>query len=545
MTFSRVSTTLAALLLTLAAAVAPTAAQTAPPQPAVQSPPVEAPDKPGTQDPPPEYRFPRPIFRGLQNYTLAKDDVVREIRTVFGDVTIEGRVEGDVMVIMGSLRMTSTAVVERSVLVVGGGVDIDAGAKINQDLVVVGGVVNAPPAFSPGGEHVVIGTPFFGDAVRDLLPWITKGLLWGRLIVPDIEWVWVVVLMFFFVYLTINTVVDRGVAATSDVIGDRPVSAFFAGLLVLLLSVPVLAIVAASVIGLAIVPFLVCGMILAAMIGKTAVARSIGRGVLRPALPEGRAAGFFAFLIGFGVLTIAYIVPVLGFVTWALTGVLGLGAATATLRAHMRRERKTVPPPAPPVVPATAPAGAPAAAAQYGEPPAAPVTAYVPLNAPSNPELTAAPDAGPDVPPLPPPVPPPLPPPSYTQGLAAYPRAMFLDRLAAFVLDCVLVAITNAMLNRHNDDGFYFFLLIAYHIAFWAWKGTTLGGIIVNLRVIRTDGADPRPADAVIRALSGIFSIVALGIGYLWMLQDPEKQTWHDKIAGTLVVKVPRELVMR
>jgi uncharacterized RDD family membrane protein YckC len=29
------------------------------------------------------------------------------------------------------------------------------------------------------------------------------------------------------------------------------------------------------------------------------------------------------------------------------------------------------------------------------------------------------------------------------------------------------------------------------------------------------------------------------------MLQDPEKQTWHDKIAGTLVVKVPRELVMR
>jgi uncharacterized RDD family membrane protein YckC len=137
------------------------------------------------------------------------------------------------------------------------------------------------------------------------------------------------------------------------------------------------------------------------------------------------------------------------------------------------------------------------------------------------------------------------PPPSYTQGLAQYPRAMFLDRLAAFVLDCVLVAIANAMLDRHNDDGFYFFLLLAYHIAFWTWKGTTLGGIIVNLRVIRTDGADPRPADAVIRALSGIFSIVALGIGYLWMLQDPEKQTWHDKIAGTLVVKVPRELVMR
>jgi uncharacterized RDD family membrane protein YckC len=441
-------------------------------------------------------------------------------------------------VIMGSLRMTSTAVVERSVLVVGGGVDIDAGAKINHDFVVVGGTVNAPTNFSPGGEHVVIGTPFFGDAVRDLLPWITQGLLWGRLIVPDLEWVWAVVLMFFFVYLTINTVIDRGVAATADVISDRPVSAFFAGLLVLLLSVPVLAIVAASVIGLAIVPFLMCGMILAAMIGKTAIARSIGRGVLRPALPEGRTAGFFGFIIGFGVLTIAYIVPVLGFVTWALTGVLGLGAATATLRAYMRRERKVVPPPVVPAAPVTTTPSAPA----FVEAPAAPVTAYVPLNAPldADPPVTPS-DPGPAVPPVPPPVPPP----SYTQGLAAYPRAMFLDRLAAFVLDCVLVAITNAMLNRHNDDGFYFFLLIAYHIAFWAWKGTTLGGIVVNLRVIRTDGTDPRPADAVIRGLSGIFSIVALGIGYLWMLQDPEKQTWHDKIAGTLVVKVPRELVMR
>jgi uncharacterized RDD family membrane protein YckC len=545
MTFVRLSSTLAALLLTLAAVAGPVAGQTASPASPAQPPAVEAPDPAAPQERPPEYRFPRPIFRGFQNYTLGKDDVVREIRTVFGDVTIEGRVQGDVMVVMGSLRLTSTAVVERSVLVVGGEVDIDAGARIDQDFVVVAGAVNAPPAFSPGHDHVVIGAPFVGEAVRDLLPWMTHGLLWGRLIVPDLEWVWLVVLMFFLAYLTINTVVDRGVAATADVIGERPVSAFFAGLLVLLLSVPVLAIVAASVIGLAIVPFLIAGMIAAALIGKVAVARSIGRGVTRPELPEGRIAALVAFVIGFGVLTLAYMVPVLGFVTWGLTGVLGLGAATATLRAHMRRERRTPPPPPAPAggIPAAAPmapVAAPSAApSMLVEQPAAPAGTYVPLNA-EQPTIPPAP--GPAAPPVPPPIPPP---PVYTQGLAAYPRAMFLDRLAAFVLDCVLVAITNAMLNRHNDDGFYFFLLIAYHIAFWAWKGTTLGGIIVNLRVIRTDGGDPRPADAVIRALSGIFSIIALGIGYLWMLQDPEKQTWHDKIAGTLVVKVPRELVMR
>jgi uncharacterized RDD family membrane protein YckC len=50
--------------------------------------------------------------------------------------------------------------------------------------------------------------------------------------------------------------------------------------------------------------------------------------------------------------------------------------------------------------------------------------------------------------------------------------------------------------------------------------------------------------DAVVRGLASIFSVAALGIGCLWMLQDPERQMWHDKIAGTYVIKVPRELLL-
>jgi uncharacterized RDD family membrane protein YckC len=47
-----------------------------------------------------------------------------------------------------------------------------------------------------------------------------------------------------------------------------------------------------------------------------------------------------------------------------------------------------------------------------------------------------------------------------------------------------------------------------------------------------------------VRGLTSIFSAVALGIGLFWMLNDAERQMWHDKIAGTVVVKVPRELVL-
>ena len=144
-------------------------------------------------------------------------------------------------------------------------------------------------------------------------------------------------------------------------------------------------------------------------------------------------------------------------------------------------------------------------------------------------------------PPLAPPVPP-----VFSQGLAQYPRATFLDRLAAFALYCILVAIANGLidLNQYENDGSFFFLLLCYHVAFWAWKGTTLGGIICGLRVIRMQGTDLRFADALVRGLSSVFSIAALGIGCFWMLQDPERQMWHDKIAGTLVVKVPRHMAL-
>ena len=114
----------------------------------------------------------------------------------------------------------------------------------------------------------------------------------------------------------------------------------------------------------------------------------------------------------------------------------------------------------------------------------------------------------------------------------------------------VLIAIASAFFRSAvvfrgpGDDGGFMFVVLLYIIGFTAWKGTTLGGIICGLRVVRTNGADLRFIDALVRGLSSIFSIAALGIGCLWMLNDAERQMWHDKIAGTIVVKVPRELVL-
>jgi uncharacterized RDD family membrane protein YckC len=163
---------------------------------------------------------------------------------------------------------------------------------------------------------------------------------------------------------------------------------------------------------------------------------------------------------------------------------------------------------------------------------------------------SAFPDEAPPV--VPPPVtagPPPSPvaaPPVLLGGLALYPRATFYDRVGAIVLDIVLLGITYNFFDRWwwRDEEAFFVLVLAYHIGFWAWKGTTLGGIICNLRVVRTSGENPRFIDALVRGMSAIFSVVALGLGCFWMINDSHRQMWHDKIAGTVVVKLPREMVL-
>jgi uncharacterized RDD family membrane protein YckC len=484
-----------------------------------------------TQEQPDEeriFRFNRPIVRVGQNFTLGQGESVREIHSGLADITIAGQVDDDVVVIVGSLHLMSTAKVGGSVLVVGGTLTVDSGATVDRDLLVMGGSLSTTGEFTPGGEQVVIGNLAVAHTLQAFVPWIMRGLLFGRPLVPDIAWIWAVVAIFFFIYVMVNALFANPVRVVADSVTARPLSSFLLGLLVLVLAVPAIVILAATVVGIAIVPFVLCGLVIGALIGKAGVMRATGRSVVPEEEDAGRVRAIVSLAIGFAVLTVAYMIPVLGFITWAITGAIGLGGAASAFRGALRREHPPRVRPPLPVEPApmaeSVPAGAPEPA--Y----AASASAFVPA---TNGPVDAATGAS-------------QPPPSVTvpTDLAVYPRASFLDRVAAFAVDAVLVAIAVNLLDLSRHDGWFPLLLVAYHIAFWAWRGTTLGGIVVGLRVIRVQGTDLRFPDALVRGLSGIFSLAAVGIGCFWMLQDPEKQMWHDKIAGTLVVKVPRHLVL-
>jgi uncharacterized RDD family membrane protein YckC len=69
-------------------------------------------------------------------------------------------------------------------------------------------------------------------------------------------------------------------------------------------------------------------------------------------------------------------------------------------------------------------------------------------------------------------------------------------------------------------------------------NGKTIGAMVLGIRVVPADGgARVSIGKALIRAVVAYVSGLVIALGYLWMLWDGNKQTWHDKAAGTYVVK--------
>jgi uncharacterized RDD family membrane protein YckC len=247
-------------------------------------------------------------------------------------------------------------------------------------------------------------------------------------------------------------------------------------------------------------------------------------------------------LVGGLIAMLLYAVPILGFLIFKLLGFFGFGAVVYTLllkqraRQSARADRYHAPPgPGPtPGAGATA-AGFTAAAA------ATMATAdSQQTSAAEGPEAAAAAGAASA--------------PADAQAspalLASLPRVGFLSRMVALLIDVLLIGvfmhITGSFFwgHDHSSDGFLLLLAI-YGALMWKLRGTTVGGIAMDHRVVRLDGRPIEWETAIVRALSCFLSILAVGLGFIWIAIDRDHQAWHDKIAGTVVVKVPKQLAYR
>lgn len=136
--------------------------------------------------------------------------------------------------------------------------------------------------------------------------------------------------------------------------------------------------------------------------------------------------------------------------------------------------------------------------------------------------------------------------------------AGFWIRALALLIDTALVwSITiPILLTVHGQaywesDSFFYspldFLLswvlpTIVEITFWHIRGASPGKMIVGVRIIDAKAGGPLTlAQCVGRYFAMYLSLLPLGMGFLWIGADARRQGWHDMLAGTLVVRRPRE----
>lgn len=149
------------------------------------------------------------------------------------------------------------------------------------------------------------------------------------------------------------------------------------------------------------------------------------------------------------------------------------------------------------------------------------------------------------------------PPPAPAGPAAGLRYGGFWVRFVAFILDAIVLAVITTALAplvsggnvvttaggggieiNYTANAIGLLVDLVYFVGFWAWRGQSPGMIPFNMRIVMAD--DGGKVDAVrclLRYVGLLISIAILFLGVIWVGFDRRKQGWHDKIAGTVVVR--------
>jgi uncharacterized RDD family membrane protein YckC len=141
------------------------------------------------------------------------------------------------------------------------------------------------------------------------------------------------------------------------------------------------------------------------------------------------------------------------------------------------------------------------------------------------------------------------------QDKARFAPAPLRVRLAAMIYESLLVTAVvfvasfivlplvgdlHAPWQRHLYQAWLVAVMFGYFAAFWLRSGQTLAMKTWRIRLVDRDGGRIGLRQAALRFALALVGILAGGAGLWWALADRDRQFFHDRIAGTRLVRVPR-----
>lgn len=130
----------------------------------------------------------------------------------------------------------------------------------------------------------------------------------------------------------------------------------------------------------------------------------------------------------------------------------------------------------------------------------------------------------------------------------------FWARFLAFIIDSIISVVILAPLawmfwggsaeavlmdpSHAGSNALQLSISILVFLVAWILTGTDPGKQIVSAQIVdaKTLGK-PSTAKFVVRYIGYYVSLICLGLGFIWIAFDDRKQGWHDKLAGTLVIR--------
>ncbi len=144
---------------------------------------------------------------------------------------------------------------------------------------------------------------------------------------------------------------------------------------------------------------------------------------------------------------------------------------------------------------------------------------------------------------------------SDIQGLGEIRYVGFWARVGAALIDTVIILLITFPILFAVYGGSYFetdssliagpvdvllrwVLPAVASIGFWRLKQATPGKMVISAKVVDAKTGGPLSlGQSIGRYLAYFVSMLPLGLGILWVAFDARKQGWHDKLAGTVVIK--------